>query len=293
MDPEVPSLMGGGCEVDVSLGKTTVAFAEALTAEFACEIAVMVRVFAPAPGKLAGAVYTPPALMVPTVGFPFTTPFTLQFTGAPVPDAVYVCVLFSAMVVPDGETLSVSGAVTVKLAEAMLPGPPLVELAAPVVLVKVPPDVPVTFNVIVQVAPKASAPPLSEMIVLPATAVAVPAQPFVNPGVGATAKPEGSVSKNATPDSLTVFAAGLVMVKVRLVVPFSAMPAAPKASAIEGGAATAIVAEALLPVPPSVDATLPVVLIGAPAAVPVTFSENVHEVFAARLAPLRLIRLVA
>jgi hypothetical protein len=81
--------MGGVCGVDVSLGKTTVALADAVTAEFACEIAVMVRVLTPAPGKLAGAVYTPPALMVPTVGFPFTTPFTLQFTGAPVPDAVY------------------------------------------------------------------------------------------------------------------------------------------------------------------------------------------------------------
>lgn len=246
----------------------------------------------PAPGKLAGAVYTPPALMVPTVGFPFTTPFTLQFTGAPVPDAVYVCVLFSAMVAPDGETLSVSDAVTVKLAEAVLPVPPLVELAAPVVLVKVPPDVPVTFNVTVQLPTAAMEPPLSEMLVVPAVAVTVPPQVEVRPLGVEMIKPEGSVSKNATPDSLTVFAAGLVIVKVKLVVPFSAMLAAPKASAIEGGAATAIVAEALPPVPPSVDATLPVVLIGAPAAVPVTFSENVHEVFAARLAPLRLVRLV-
>lgn len=193
----------------------------------------------------------------------------------------------------DGETLNVSGAVTVRLAEAALPVPPLAEFDAPVVLVKVPPEVPVTFNVTAQFAPTASDPPLSEMIVLPATAAAVPAQLFVNPGVAATAKPEGSVSRNATPDSLMLLPAGLVMVKVKLVVPFSAMLAAPKASAIEGGASTAIVAEALPPVPPSVDATLPVVLIGAPAAVPVTFSENEHEVFAARLALLRLIRFVA
>jgi hypothetical protein len=82
--------MGEVCEVDVSLGKTTVALAAALTAEFACEVAVMVKLFRPDPGKPAGAVYTPAALMVPTVGFPFATPFTLQFTGAPVPDAVYV-----------------------------------------------------------------------------------------------------------------------------------------------------------------------------------------------------------
>lgn len=193
----------------------------------------------------------------------------------------------------DGETLNVTPEFTVRTAEPVLPVPPVSELTAPVVLVKVPPDVPATFKVIAQLAPRASDPPLSEMRVLPAAAVAVPAQLFVNPGAGATARPEGNVSKSATPDSLTVFAAGLVIVKVKLVVPFSAMLAAPKASTIEGGAATAIAAEALPPVPPSVDATLPVVLIGAPGAVPVTFTENVHEVFAARLAPLRLIRLVA
>ena len=89
MDPEVPSLIGAVCGVDVSLGKTTVALADALTAEFAFEVAVIVKLFKPNPGKPAGAVYTPP-VMVPTVAFPFTTPFTLQVTGAPVPDAVYV-----------------------------------------------------------------------------------------------------------------------------------------------------------------------------------------------------------
>ena len=90
MDPEVPSLMGEVCGVDVSFGKTTVALAEALIAEFACETAVMVKVFRFSPGKPAGAVYTPPAVMVPTVALPFGTPFTLQFAGTPVPDAVYV-----------------------------------------------------------------------------------------------------------------------------------------------------------------------------------------------------------
>ena len=71
------------------MGKTTDALADAVIAEFACEVAVMVKLFKPNPGKPAGAVYTPPG-MVPTVAFPFTMPFTLQFTGAPVPDAVYV-----------------------------------------------------------------------------------------------------------------------------------------------------------------------------------------------------------
>lgn len=201
--------------------------------------------------------------------------------------------MFSATIAVEGETLNVGADVTVTLAEAVFPVPPLIELTAPVVLVKVPPDVPVTFNVTAQLPPAAIEPPLSEMLVLPATAVAVPAQLFVNAGVVATTRPEGRLSENAKPDSATVFTAGLVIVNVRLVLAFSAMLETPKASAMTGGATTAMLAEELLPVPPSVEETLPVVLVEEPAAVPVTFTENVHEEFAARLAPLRLMRLVA
>ena len=52
--------------------------------------------------------------------------------------------------------------------------------------------------------------------------------------------------------------------------------AAPKALAIDGGATTAILADAVAPVPPWVEVTLPVVLFLAPAAVPVTFTLNVQ-----------------
>jgi hypothetical protein len=79
--------MGGVCGVDVSLGKTTIALAVAVRVEFALEVAVIVKVFRPSPGKLAGAVYTPWGVMVPTDAFPPATPFTLQSTGAPVPKA--------------------------------------------------------------------------------------------------------------------------------------------------------------------------------------------------------------
>jgi hypothetical protein len=59
-----------------------------------------------------------------------------------------------------------------------------------------------------------------------------------------------------------------------------------------GGAITLKLAVAGLPVPPSLDATLPVVLFCAPAVVPVTLTENVHEPFPDKLAPDRLIVLV-
>src|SRR5215471_2677615 len=59
-----------------------------------------------------------------------------------------------------------------------------------------------------------------------------------------------------------------------------------------GGASTLRLAEAVPPVPPSVDVTLPVVLFWVPAAMPVTFTENVHELLAARAAPDRLITFV-
>lgn len=201
--------------------------------------------------------------------------------------------MFSATIAVEGETLSVTALLTVRLAEAVLPVPPLVELTAPEVLVNVPPDVPVTFKEIAQLAPVASEPPLSETLVVPADAVAVPPQVEVSPLGEETIKPDGSVSESATPDSANVLAAGFVMVKLRLVLVSTGILDAPKPSAIVGGATTAILAEALPPVPPSVEVTLPLVLLIAPAVVPVTFNENVHEEFAARLAPLRLIRLVA
>ena len=95
----------------------------------------------------------------------------------------------------------------------------------------------------------------------PAVAAAVPPQLLVNPLGIATTRPEGNVSVKATPVSATVLAAGLVMVKVSEVVPFSAMFAAPKALAIDGGATTAMLAEAVPPVPPLVEVTFPVVFV--------------------------------
>jgi hypothetical protein len=185
------------------------------------------------------------------------------------------------------------GEATVRSALAVLPVPPLVELTAPLVLVYWPDAMPVTFTTRVQFVFTAMLPPVREMLVEPATAVAVPPQVFERPFGVETTSPVGSVSVNATPVSATVFAAGFVMVKVSVVVPFSGIVVGLKALAIDGGATTLMEAEAVPPVPPSVEVTLPVVLFCVPAAVPVTFTENVQELLDAIDPPVRLITLVA
>src|SRR5436305_1331151 len=60
---------------------------------------------------------------------------------------------------------------------------------------------------------------------------------------------------------------------------------------VDTGAATAItvtLADAVPPVPPSTEVTAPVVLFFVPAVVPCTFSDTVHEVLPASVAPDRL-----
>jgi hypothetical protein len=157
--------------------------------------------------------------------------------------------------------------------------PPFVELTAPVVFDTVPDCVPVTLTTIVQLVPGvAMLPPVRLMLVLFAAAVTVPPQVLLTPGVLATCNPFVSVSLNATPFSALVLAAGLVMVKVTVVVPFREILAAPNALLMVGGAAIFTVAVLLvLPVPPSVELIAPVVLLASPAAVPVTFTVSVQE----------------
>jgi hypothetical protein len=64
------------------------------------------------------------------------------------------------------------------------------------------------------------------------------------------------------------------MVKVNEVDPFSGIEAAPKALVIVGGVATVRFDEAVLPVPPLVEVTLPVMLVYCPEAAPVTVTLN-------------------
>src|SRR5216683_1562989 len=148
----------------------------------------------------------------------------------------------------------VGGLATVMLAEAVLPVPPFVELTAPVVLSFTPEVVPVTFTERVHVLLIATVPPVRPTVVAPAAAEGVPPQVLLKPFGFATTSPAGNESEKATPLSATVLAAGLVIVNVRLVVPFTAIVEAPNALLIAGGATTVsvCVAEAVPADPVSV-----------------------------------------
>jgi len=142
-----------------------------------------------------------------------------------------VLLLFNAMLVGLNALVMVGGLATVRVAVLLAaPVPPLVELTAPVVLGIIPVCVPVTFTAMVHEVPGvAMLPPVRLMLVLPAVAVTIPPQVLLTPGVPATCSPFVNVSVNATPLSAVVLAAGLPIVKVSVVVPFSGRLAAPNA----------------------------------------------------------------
>jgi len=113
-----------------------------------------------------------------------------------------------------------------------------------------PETVPVTFTVNVQLLLAATLAAEIETLPDPATAVTTPPQVLAAPFGVATTIPAGSASVNATPVKPTVFAPGFVIVNVSEVDAFNPMLAAPNAFAIEGGATTATLADAVPPVPP-------------------------------------------
>jgi len=255
-----------------------------------------VRLMEPDP---AAAVVVPPQLLVSLFGVATTSPagsVSLKATPVSAIDAFGFEMLkvsevepFSRMLAAPKAFVIVGGVATVKLAVAVLPVPPLVEVTFPVVLVYCPAAAPVTVTENWQVPPAAIVAPESE---IPVGLVVVSVPPQTVEVLFATVNPVGSVSVNATPVRDTAFAAGLVMVNVSEVVAFRAMLLGLKTLAIDGGATTLIDAEAVPPVPPSVEVTFPVVLFCVPAAMPVTLTENVQELLAAIVPPLRLITLV-
>jgi hypothetical protein len=163
----------------------------------------------------------------------------------------------------------------------------LADVTGPVVLMKSSGKVALTFTRNVQEVPGGSVAPERLTAFDPETAVMLPPpHDPVRPFGVATTRPVGNVSAKATPVSATVLA--LATVKLRLVLPFDTMREAPNDFVIEGGTTTATLAVAVTPVPPSVDVIAAVVLFCTPITVPVTFTENVQEAFAARLAPTKL-----
>jgi hypothetical protein len=119
----------------------------------------------------------------------------------------------------------------------------------------------VTLTLKVQDADVARVPPESETLPLPATAVMVPPphEP-VSPFGVAIVRPDGNASVKPIPVR-AVDAFGLVMVKLKLVLPPAGMLAAPKDFAIEGADPMTSVAEAVLPVPAFDELIAPVTLL--------------------------------
>jgi hypothetical protein len=272
----------------------TVTTQEALAASVPPE-----RLSAPEP---AVAVAVPPQVLFRLFGVAITnpagklsvndSPVRLTFVFGFVMLIVSEVVPFSGILAAPNCLVTFAGEATIRVAVLLVaPVPPLVELTAPVVLVTVPDCVPVTFTTIVQVLPGvAMLPPVRLMLVELAAAVTVPPQELVTPGVEATCSPPVNVSLKAIPFSALVLLAGLVIVKVTVVVPFSEIAAAPNALLIVGGATTFNRAVLLVPpVPPSVELIAPVVLLASPSTVPFTSTLMVQVELCATLPPVKLI----
>ena len=173
------------------------------------------------------------------------------------------------MVLDPGATLAAPKALaitggdkTVNVAVLLVaPAPLCVDETAPVVLIFAPGVVPVTLTLKVQEALAASAAP-ERLILEPAARAAIeppPHTPATPLGV-LTTKPVGRASVNATPASGTLLF-GLPTVKLSEVDPLSGIVVAPKTLTMVGGVATDRLAEAVFPVPPFAELTLPVVLV--------------------------------
>jgi len=176
---------------------------------------------------------------------------------------------------------------TYNVALAVFPVPPFVEETLPVVLTYVPEEGAATLAVIVQLPLAAIDPPLSVITLPPEVPVIVP----LHWGVAtfaANVTPVGKVSVKATPvNAMVVFE--LVIVKVSVDVPPAKIGLGEKDLPMEGGAMTVVVSLAVLPVPPFVEVTAPVVLFFTPAVEPVTVTLNVQLPLAAIEPPLNAI----
>src|SRR5580658_6715911 len=183
-------------------------------------------------------------------------------------------------------------AATVTLAFDVLPVPPLVEVTVTELFCG-PVVVPVTFMEKVQLAPPASAAPERLTDADLATAVMVPPpQAPVSPFGDATINPAGKLSVKATPVRVDD-AFGFVMVKLRLVLPFSAMEVGLNALPMVGEARVAVtVRVAVLLAEPAVGVCVvvtPEVVLGLPPRLLlVTLNVTVQLPLAGMVIPVKL-----
>jgi len=216
--------------------------------------------------ELVTDVVVPPQVLLRPFGVATTSPAgKLSVKATPVSPMVLVLLIVNVKLVLEPRVielapkalLMVGGLATVMLAVLVFPVPPLVE---PTVteLFFTPEFVPVTFTLMAHDPLTAVVPFVRPTIPPPAAAVVVPPHVLLRPFGVATTSPAGKLSVNATPVRATVFSAGLVIVKPRLVVPFTGIMAAPKALLMLGGVTTdsvccaeAVPAEAVSVEPPA------------------------------------------
>jgi hypothetical protein len=181
----------------------------------------------------------------------------------------------------------VGGASTLRVAEAVLPAPALVEVTC-TLFTRAPAVLPWTVTVTVQellLGIDAEA-RLTEPA--PPTAVTVaPEQVVPALGVGATTIPLGNVSVKATPFNVKLLLE-FERVNVKVLVPPAGIEAGVKPLEIEGGKATVIEALAVLPAPALAEVTFPLTLFLTPPVVAVTFTATVHVPPAAMVPPLNV-----
>ena len=249
------------------------------------------------------ALIVPPP-QVPESAFGFATsnpPGNVSVNPMPVSVDVgfgFAIVKVNGVVAPIGldvapKALTIVGAaraLTCSEADAVPPAPASVDVILPVTLFIAPTAFAVTLTENVQEALAARVAPESAMVLEPATALIVPPpQPPLSAFGLATSSPPGNVSLKPIPESVEA-EFGFVIVKPNDVEANCGSEATPNAFAIVGGASalTCSDADAVPPVPPSVDTTLPVTLFIVPTAFAVMLTANVHALFPARLAPVRL-----
>ena len=187
--------------------------------------------------------------------------------------------------------VSVGGSVVVptrRMAVPGAPGPPLVEVGAAVFGLS-PDVVGVTFTVTLQEAPIARFAPESEILFPPAFATRTPPHVVLAPLGVLINSPAGSRSLNPTPVSGTGFNSVFERVMVKMEDPPTRTDGGEKVLIRLGGAMTVKLAEALVPVPPGIEETGPVMLFFKPGEVPFTETVIVQLELPATFPPTRVI----
>jgi hypothetical protein len=230
---------------------------ERLTAEELEEAPAMMVPALQDPVKPLGVAIPSPAGRVSTKATPANAMVAFGFVI--VKDSVVV--VFKLTLAAPNAFVIEGGPITVIIAVLLVaPGPLCVEDTGPVILFATPTVAPMTFSEITHDALGASVPPERAIELDPGAATVVPPQLEARLEGVATTRSAGKVSVTASPVRVTE-EFGLLIIRVSEVDAPARMLAAPNALVIVGAAATLKFAEDVLPVPPLLEVTAPLVLV--------------------------------